>query len=162
VNLGARMDWPTVKRDLAPPELRGTPVHEFLEMLRYFLAGQIEITPEVEGVFLSLMRVDRDGNIHPRLSHANHLRILHALWRQDAQGLLRRVRVPTLVLAVRSKPGVPDSAGFFEEKQRAAGTVRSIGDPIRFAWVDGIHDIPLQRPRVLAGQIIRFARETVG
>lgn len=157
LSLRDRMDWPTTKERLAPPHLRGTPVHEFLEMTRYFLHGQVEITPEVEAVFLSLMRVDRDGNIHPRLSRANHLRILRALWEQDSLGLLRRVRVPTLVLAVRSPPGTPDSAGFMEEKERASRLVRAIDGPVRFEWIDGIHDVPLQRPRALATRIARFA-----
>jgi pimeloyl-ACP methyl ester carboxylesterase len=157
LGLRDRFDWPTARQALAPPNLSGTPLHEFLEMIRYFLRGQVEITPEVEAVFLSLMRVDGSGNIHPRLSRANHLRILRSLWEQDALGLLRRVRVPTLVLAVRSAPGIADSAGFMEEKERAAGVVRAIGDPVRFAWIDGIHDLPLQRPAALAGRILRFA-----
>jgi pimeloyl-ACP methyl ester carboxylesterase len=157
LNLRERMDWATTKERLAPPDLKGTPVHEFLEMIRYFLHGQIEITPQVEAVFLSLMRVDRDGNIHPRLSRANHLRILRALWEQDATSLLRRVRVPTLVLAVRSAPGVADSAGFMEEKERASAAVKAIGEPVRFAWIDGIHDVPLQRPEAVAARIRRFA-----
>ena len=157
LNLRDRFDWPTARQALAPPNLSGTPLHEFLEMVRYFLRGQVEITPEVEAVFLSLMRVDAHGNIHPRLSRANHLRILRALWEQDALDRLRQVRVPTLVLAVRSAPGTVDSAGFMEEKERAAGAVRAIGDPVRFAWVEGIHDLPLQRPAALAGRIRRFA-----
>lgn len=153
LNLRDRMDWPTAKQALAPPDLKGTPVHEFLETIRFFLRGQIEITPEVESVFLSLMRVDPDGNIHPRLSRANHLRILRALWEQDARALLRRIRVPTLVLAVRSAPGVPDSAGFLQEKERAAEGVRAIGSPVRFEWIDGIHDVPLQHPDAVAARI---------
>jgi pimeloyl-ACP methyl ester carboxylesterase len=157
LRLRDRMDWPTTKERLAPPDLRGTPVHEFLEITRYFLHGQVEITPEVETVFLSLMSVDRDGNIHPRLSRANHLRILRALWVQDTLGLLRRARVPTLVLGVRSPPGTPDSAGFMHEKERASRLVRAIGGPVRFEWIDGIHDVPLQRPRALASRIARFA-----
>lgn len=157
LRLRDRMDWPKTKERLAPPDLRGTPVHEFLEMTRYFLHGQVEITPEVEAVFLSLMRIDGDGNIHPRLSRANHLRILRALWEQDTLALLRRVRVPTLVLAVRSPAGTPDSAGFMHEKERASADVRAIGGPVRFEWIDGIHDVPLQRPRALASRIARFA-----
>lgn len=159
LNLGERMDWRTCREELAPPDLKGTPVHEFLEMLRYFLHGQIEITPDVEAVFLSLMRVDAHGDIHPRLSRANHLRILRALWEQDTQGLLRRSPVPALVLGVRAKDGAPDSAGFMEEKERAASTVKVIGGHVRFAWIDGIHDLPLQRPDALARRIARFARE---
>ena len=157
LRLRDRFDWPTAEQVLAPPNLSGTPLHEFLEMIQYFLRGQVEITPEVEAVFLSLMRVDAQGNIHPRLSRANHLRILRALWEQDALELLRRVRLPTLILAVRSKPGTADSAGFMEEKERAAGAVRTIGDPVRFEWIEGIHDLPLQRPAALAGRIRRFA-----
>lgn len=160
LDLRDRYDWATAKEALAPPNLSGTPLHEFLETVRYFLHGQVELTPEVEAVFLSLMRVDAHGNIHPRLSRANHLRILRALWEQDTLELLRRVRVPTLVLGVRSPPGVPDSAGFMREKETAAGIVRAIGDPVRFEWVRGIHDLPLQRPVALANRIRRFAAET--
>jgi pimeloyl-ACP methyl ester carboxylesterase len=161
LNLGERMNWETCREELAPPDLKGTPVHEFLEMLRYFLHGQIEITPEVEAVFLSLMRVDAHGDIHPQLSRANHLRILRALWEQDSQGLLRLVRVPTLVLGVRSPPGVPDSAGFMQEKERAAEVVRAIGGHVRFKWIDGIHDVPLQRPEAIARRITGFAGHVV-
>jgi pimeloyl-ACP methyl ester carboxylesterase len=162
LNMRDRMDWPTAKERLAPPDLKGTPVHEFLEMIHYFMRDQLEITPEVEAVFLSLMRVDGQGNIHPRLSRANHLRILRALWGQDALGLLERVRVPTLILAVRSAPDAPDSAGFMEEKERAASAVKAIGSPVRLEWIDGIHDVPLQRPDAVARRISRFARQPVG
>ena len=162
LNLRDRFDWPTARAVLAPPNLAGTPLHEFLEMIRYFLHGQVEITPEVEAVFRSLMRVDAHGNIHPRLSRANHLRILRALWAQDALELLRRVRVPTLVLGVRTPAGTADSAGFLQEKERAARDVRAIGDRVRFEWVEGIHDLPIQRPRALAARITRLASRLGG
>lgn len=162
LSLRDRFDWRGAKATLTPPDLRGTPLNEFLEFVRYQLGGVIEITPEVEAVFLSLMRVDRHGNIHPRLSRTNHLRILRALWEQDAPGLLARVRVPTLVLAARSRGSGPDSAGFREEKERAASRVRALGGPVRFAWIEGIHDVPLQRPNAVASRIARFARPLVG
>jgi len=158
LGLRDRMDWPMARRELAPPEIAGTPVNEFLGWVRSSLGGVLEVTPEIEAVVLSLMRVDRDGAIHPRLSRANHLRILRALWEQDPLELLRRVRVPTLVLAVRSVDGAPDSAGFLEQKRRAASAVRAIGDPVRFEWVDGIHDLPLLDPTGLARRILRIAR----
>ena len=157
-----RMDWRTARTMLAPPQLKGISLEQFRAGMRNFTRGAVEITPEVEAVFLSLMRVDRDGNIHPRLSRANHLRILRALWEQDAQELLRRVQVPTLVLAVRSAPGEADSAGFMEEKERAAEVVKAIDEAVRFEWIEGIHDIPIQRPEAVADRIERFAREVVG
>ena len=78
----------------------------------------------------------------------------------DAPGLLRRVSVPTLVLAVRSVPGAPDPAGFVEERRRVARAVREIGPPVRFEWIEGIHDVPLQRPAAVARKIIDNARRS--
>ena len=157
-----RMDWRTARTMLSPPQLKGMSLGQFRAGMRTFTRGAVELTPEVEAVFLSLMRVDRDGNIHPRLSRANHLRILHALWEQDAPALLRRVRQPTLVFAVRSAPGEADSAGFMEDKERAAEVAKAIDGVVRFEWIDGIHDIPIQRPIAVAERIQRFAREVVG
>jgi pimeloyl-ACP methyl ester carboxylesterase len=157
-----RMDWRTARTMLAPPQLKGMSLEQFRAGMRNFTRGAVELTPEVEAVFLSLMRVDRDGDIHPWLSRANHLRILHALWEQDAPGLLRRVRQPTLVLGVRSAPGEADSAGFMEDKERAAEVVKAIDGAVRFEWIDGIHDVPVQRPDAVAERIQRFAQEVVG
>src|SRR5687768_2238425 len=112
INLRDRFDWPTAREVLAPPPIAGTPVHTFLRGIRRHLGGAMEVTPQVEAVILSLVRVDRDGRVHPRLSRTNHLRILRALWGQDTLGLLRRVRVPTLVLAVRSPRGAAEAPGF--------------------------------------------------
>jgi pimeloyl-ACP methyl ester carboxylesterase len=153
-----RFDWETARETLAPPRIAGTPVREFLARMHARLGPVLEITPEIEAVFLSLMRVDRDGRIHPRLSRANHLRILRSMWEQDTTSLLRRMRVPTLVLAVRPAPASPDPAGFQEAKRRGARAVRAVGGPVRFEWIDGIHDVPLQRPGALARRIVRAAR----
>lgn len=158
LDLRDRFDWKTAREALAPPRIAGTPVEEYLAWVRSWLGAVMDVTPEVEEAVLAIMHVDRDGRIHPRLSRANHLRILRAMWEQDTTDLLRRVRVPTLVLAVRSVPGSPDPAGFSEDKRRAARIVRAIGGPVRFEWVDGIHDLPLQRPDALARRIVRAAR----
>jgi pimeloyl-ACP methyl ester carboxylesterase len=59
-------DWATAKRALAPPPLGGMPLEEFLDDAGRYLP--VELTPEVERLVLSLMRVDRQGRIWPRLS----------------------------------------------------------------------------------------------
>jgi len=156
--LRERLDWQTAKRLLAPPEIAWTPVQRYLGWGRSHLGRVVHLTPEVEAILLSFVRVDRHGRIHPRLSRANHLRILRALWEQETTQMLRRVGAPTLVLAVRSGSAGTDSTGFAQAKARAARDVRAIGDPVRFEWIDGIHDLPLQRPEALAGRIVRAAR----
>jgi pimeloyl-ACP methyl ester carboxylesterase len=151
-----RSDWRTTKAMLSPPAFGGVPVDTFLEGIPEHTG--LERTPEIEAVVLSLVRVDRGGGVHPRLARSNHMRILHAMWAQDTDGLLRRLRVPTLVLAARTRDVDPDRADLARAKAAAAGRVRAIGPPVAFEWIEGIHDVPLQRPEAVARRIARFAR----
>jgi pimeloyl-ACP methyl ester carboxylesterase len=155
VTMRERFDWTTAKRALAPPEFGGITVDAFLRRVHRNLGRTIPNTSGLDEILLSLVRVDPQGRIRPRLSRANHLKILRALWEQDAFGLLERVRLPTLILAARS---VGSSApGFKRDKAIAARRVRTIGPPVSFAWIEGIHDVPLQRPEAVARRIARFA-----
>jgi pimeloyl-ACP methyl ester carboxylesterase len=83
------------------------------------------------------------------------------MWEQDTPTLLRAVRVPTLVLGARSRTPSPQEEPYIQAKVEAARMVRAIGEPVRFEWIEGIHDVPLQRPEALARRIARFAREAV-
>jgi pimeloyl-ACP methyl ester carboxylesterase len=150
-----RFDWRTAKRVLSPPAFGGIPVEAFVSGIPEHTG--LERTPEIENVVLSLIRVDGRGRVHPRLARSNHLKILHALWAQDTDGLLRRVRVPTLALAARTRDVAPDQAEFTRVKAEAAGGIRAIGPPVAFEWIEGIHDVPLQRPEAVARRIARFA-----
>lgn len=150
-------DWATVKRELAPPHLAGMPVDEFRRMMRTFLGDAVEVTPQIEEIVLSVMHVDRRGRIRPRLSRANHLRILRAIWLQDPDAELARLSVPTLAVLARGG-GDPE---WDERKRRAAKRVARSGAPIRVSWMEGIHDLPLQHPDTLAARIERFAEQLV-
>jgi pimeloyl-ACP methyl ester carboxylesterase len=151
------MDWATVKQQLAPPHLAGMPVEEFRRMIRTFLGDAVEITPEIEQIVLSVMHVDRRSRIRPRLSRANHFRILRAIWLQDLDAALARLSVPTLAVLARGG-GDPE---WDERKRRAVKRVARSGAPVRVSWLEGIHDLPLQHPDALAGRIERFAEQLV-
>ena len=154
-------DWRSAREGLAPPPLAGTPVERFRRMMRSFIGEELDLTPQVEDIILSVMRIDREGRIHPRLSRANHLRILRAIWEQDPIAAFTRLRVPVLAIAAR-REGTDDD--FTAAKRRGMTEARraSRGRPARFRWMEGIHDLPLQRPPALAGAVERFAREAVG
>ncbi len=156
-SLRASMDWPTARERLAPPHLAGMPVEEFRGMIRTFLGEAVEVTPQVEEIVLSVMRVDRRGRITPRLSRANHFRILRAIWLLDPDAALARLSVPTLAVLARAG-GDPDGDG---RKRADAQRVRRSGAPVRLTWLEGIHDLPLQHPDALARRIERFAGQLV-
>ncbi|HWO69376.1 MAG TPA: alpha/beta fold hydrolase [Actinomycetota bacterium] len=157
VPLRDRMSWAEARERLRPPPLAGMPLERFLAQGRRMLSPHLEVTPEVEAVLRSLVRVDRAGRIHPRLAPRNHLRILRAMWSSDPLEVLRRARVPVLVLAVASDR--PEDRDFVAAKRRAAAAVRASAPGVRLEWVRGIHDLPLQRPALLARRLTRFAAE---
>jgi pimeloyl-ACP methyl ester carboxylesterase len=157
---GEGMDWPTVRRMLAPPDIDGLPKEGFLAGFRRIMAP-LPVTPEMDQMALSLVRVGRDGRIRRRLSVPNHLKILRAMWRQRPRDLLRAVRVPTLVLAARERPTPPERQPWERARREAVAEVRRIGPPVEFEWIDGIHDVPLQRPAAVAGRIERFGARSI-
>jgi pimeloyl-ACP methyl ester carboxylesterase len=148
--------WEEAKRQLAPPLLAGTPLEAFrTDLIRW---SPVPLTPEVEEIFLSLMRVDGRGRIHPRLARANHFRILRAIWDQDAVALHARLRVPTLAILAH---GSAEAAGFDAAKREAVQRLNAAGSPARFIWVEGIHDLPIQQPELLVRRVTRFATPAV-
>ncbi len=155
--LSDAMDWTTVKEVLAPPRLAGMPVEEFRGSIRTFLGDEVEITPQIEDIALSLMQVDREGRIRPHLSRANHFRILRAIWLRRPDEALARLSVPTLAVLARGG-GDADPEG---HKRGSAERARRSGAPIRVSWLEGIHDLPLQHPAALAGRIERFSEGLV-
>jgi pimeloyl-ACP methyl ester carboxylesterase len=149
--------WAEAREALAPPRLSGMPVEEFRRMIRTFFADFVEVTPDVEEIVLSVMRVDRSGRIRPNLSRTNHFAILRAIWGQDPIGLHAELRIPTLAILAHGA-GEP---GWEEAKRRAAAELRSVGARTQVSWIEGIHDVPLQHPRKLAVRIRRSARSAV-
>ncbi len=151
-------EWATVKELLAPPRMAGTPVDAFRAMIPTFLRGKVRVTPQIVDIVMSVMRVRPDGTIAPHLSRSNHFRILHASWRQDPESLLRTLRVPALAVLAHEGPLPADDP----RRRAVARAHRADRDPLTVAWVQSIHDVPLQHPRALAIRIERFATGVVG
>jgi pimeloyl-ACP methyl ester carboxylesterase len=152
---GDRGRWEDFKQRLAPPLLDGMPMEEFRHGMRRF--SPIPVTPELEDLFLSLMRVDADGRIHPRLSRANHFRILHAIWEQDPPALYGRLRTPTLAILAKG-----DDEAWNGAKGAGVRAMRGAGAPVEVVWIRGVHDLPIQYPDRVAARIGRFAGAAVG
>ena len=162
VGPGLGWDWPTTARELAPPMLSGMPLETFRSSIAQW--SPIPVTPEIEAIFLSLMRVDRDARIHPRLSRANHLRILRKIWEQRPIERYAELRVPTLVILARPADRDETEAPFLEAKRAGLAAARraATGLPVTFTWMRGAHDLPLDRPAALCARIERFAETAVG
>jgi pimeloyl-ACP methyl ester carboxylesterase len=163
VRMRDSVDWPTAKEELAPPHLAGMPLEEFVGLVRTFFADSVALTPDVESIVLSLMRVRPDGTIAPRLSRANHFRILRAIWEHDPYAAWARIAVPTHAIVAHGAGGA-DTADWEAGKRSGVRVVRGItrDRPATLSWMRGIHDLPLQHPDALVRRIETFARRVVG
>lgn len=145
--------WEQVARDLAPPRFAGTPRATFLGWVRDDIPGA---GPEVEEIELRIVELRADDTVGPRLSFENHMRILRAMWDEDATTLFPAVRAPTRYILAEGVGGASED-GFVAAKRRGANLARQrmTGAPtVEVVWLpDTVHDIPLQRPAILATQL---------
>lgn len=153
--------WEQISRDLAPPEFAGTPRETFLGWVRSSIPNW---RPELEEIELNIVELRPDNTVGPRLSRANHMRILRAMWDEEPETIYAAIRAP--VLYVLAQPsGTSDShdgAAFLAAKRQGIGRAQTMlsGSPrVEVAWMaDTVHDIPLQRPEALAEQLATFLR----
>ena len=94
------------------------------------------------------------GTLRPRLSIEHHMEIAHHLFDADGYGLMAQVRCPMLFVPA----GHPDH----EDTPKVRSVARAqevVGDRARFVWIDGVHDLPVQRPVEVAAAITAFVDE---
>ncbi len=156
IQANPEMTWERTERELAPPNFIGTPVDDFKRRLKQY-AGNLW-KPSVEQVILANFEIQNDNTIRPRLSYANHMKILRALWEQRPRELYPLIQCPTLLLP--AEKANDDNRAWLERRRvQIAHAAREIPNNRLVLFRDTVHDIPLQRPRKLANSIIKFARD---
>jgi pimeloyl-ACP methyl ester carboxylesterase len=151
--------WETVQERLTPPRLAGMRVEDFLARVREMNAFW-EPGDEVLSIILANFEIGEDETITPRLTLENHLQIVREMWEFRTYERYQLVRCPAM--AIPARPGDTrnqQELEFLELKERGVERARQIMPGLQVHWMENtIHDIPLQRPRELAEQIVRFAR----
>jgi pimeloyl-ACP methyl ester carboxylesterase len=94
------------------------------------------------------------GTLRPRLTLGHHMDIAHHLFDANGYELMAKVQSPMLFIPAGS-PDHEDSP-----KVRSIALAKAtVGDRARFVWIDGVHDLPVQRPDAVAGAIASFFDE---
>jgi pimeloyl-ACP methyl ester carboxylesterase len=143
--------WKVAKKTMRPPDLRGiTP-----EALRNWM----DASPMSEGsdpetaaqILRGNFEDDGIGHLRPHLRVEQHMQIARHLFDLDGYELMSRVRCPVLFIPA----GRPDHED--TPKIHAIEHAQSVlGDRARVVWIDGIHDLPVQRPHEVAAAIAEF------
>ena len=144
------------REQMAPPDFGGVTVQQFSQRVRDGQLGSL-MTGQIEEIVLANFEVLADGTIRARLSRANHLRIIEALWDHHPPDLYPGVSCPVLVMPARQKsdPSTPERRGMREKSLAAAGAGLAISKTV--CLEDSIPlcpiRVPLQRPELVAGVI---------
>src|SRR5512139_502980 len=78
LQIGDRLDWPTVEKFLEPPDLIGTPVDEFQANMKMWMGSAW--SPKAEAITLQNFEIRADGTIAPQMRKSNHMRVVRAIW----------------------------------------------------------------------------------
>ncbi len=144
------------KEEMAPPDFTGTTIGQLRERARsrkWFSS----MTPELEQVLLANFEVLPDDTIRARLSRANHMQIIEAFWAHKPSELYGMVECPVLLMPARQQSEDSAAARRMRREEAIEGASRLL--PLsKTVWLeDSVHDVPLQRPELVA----RVIRENV-
>ncbi len=150
------MTWERTEKELAPPNFVGTLVTKFKAMIQDY-AGKLW-TQDVENVILNNFEILPDQTIRPRLSYDNHMKILRSMWEQRPKQLYPKIECPVLIVPALSP--MSDDQSFNKVKRPAVEAARKGIAQCEVVWFkETVHDVPLHRPRKLAGVITRFVKK---
>lgn len=143
---------------LAPPRLAGTPRAEFLDRLRGHLSAGV-LSQAVEEAIMGNFAIDAGERIAPHLTYENHLKIVRGMWDQRPTQLFAQVACPALIIPAELPPADQRAAEWLDRKRRSVAVAEASISHARVVWAhDTIHDVQLQRPEWLAGELAAFAR----
>ena len=141
---------------MAPPDFTGVTPQQFMERVRSggqwaTLIGQHG--PSAEEIILGNFERLDDGTIRAKLSRDNHLRIIKALWDHHPSELYPQVTCPVLMMPARQR-GDPDAYERTLARSQSIAAAERLLPHSKTVWLeDSIHDVPVQRPELVAETI---------
>ena len=159
VSASPGMSLERAREEMAPPDLSGLTVERLLEMARDRLPFASPMTPEIAEFLLASFEIQEDGTLRPRLSRANHMRVVDALWLHRPSAIYPLVRCPVLLMPAREEGPQAYREMRLLREEGTAGAERLL--PVsKTVWLeDSIHDVPLQRPELVARVIEDHVRD---
>ena len=154
IDISNRPGWTLeqAREEMAPPIFTGFTPQMMRERVESSGRFGPNAPPETTEAVLANFRVLEDGTIQSNLRRENHLRIIDALWEHKPFGLFPTLRCPVLMLPARQ--AVPDAMARRFRREESIAKAESLLLRSKTVWLeDSIHDVPLQRPVLVADTI---------
>ncbi len=142
---------------MAPPDLTHLSARAFIAGARQRWAQLRPWTPELKAVLMSLFDVTQEGTIRPRFPRAQHMQVVRAMWENSGATTLSAVSCPVLAMPCR-RPGHDErSQELLRRREEALAALAASMPNLTVRWLeDSVHDVPLQRPDLVAGTLAAF------
>jgi pimeloyl-ACP methyl ester carboxylesterase len=154
IEISTRPGWTLeqARQEMAPPDFTGVTVQQLRERARSWSIGAIK-PPLPDDILLANFQVLEDNTIRARLSRQNHLRIIEALWQHRPSNLYPQVKCPVLLMPARRNDDESPVSRRLRREESVAKAIKLL--PLsKTIWLeDSIHDVPLQRPQLVADVI---------
>jgi pimeloyl-ACP methyl ester carboxylesterase len=144
-------NWEMAEQTMKPPALAGITAATLREWMLSSPLAEGSDPDTAAAILLGNFEADGEGHLRPRLNLDHHMQIARHLFELDGYALMARLRCPVLFIPA----GHPDH----EDMPKVHAMERAVsvlGDRARVAWVDGVHDIPVQRPDQVAEAMETF------
>ena len=140
------------KVDMAPPVWEDMTFEKLEERAQTWRPASM-LTPRHMEILRSNFRQNGDSTITSRLSRENHIRIIEALWDHSPPALYPQLQCPVLLMPARQKDNESVAERGWRREESIAEAARLIPKS-RTVWLeDRVHDVPIQRPELVAGTI---------
>ena len=140
------------REDMAPPHFAGMTSLALRERFRNRVRP-FPLPPEFNQILMSNFEVLEDGTVRTRLSRDNHLRIIDALWDHHPSQLYPQMTCPVLMMPARMANDDSVAERTFR-REESVEKAQDLLPKVKVVWLeDSIHDVPVQRPELVAGAI---------
>ncbi len=151
--------WEAFRNRVRPRDVTGTK-EEFLGRLRQQLSDCW--SDQLEGIVLSMVYEDEDGQIQDILRPENHAQVIRQMWDEPASKVLPSVQRPTLIIPAEPRPERANSEFAIMRREQVAMASRVIED-CQVHWIsDTSHDIGYHQPEELGRVITEFLESLEG
>lgn len=164
VNTGrsrVQRSWEEYAQAMAPPDLTHLRWEDFLRGARQRWSQLRTWTPELEAVVASLFEVTEAGTIRPRFPRAQHMQVVRAMWEHRETDRFPALRCPVLLMPCRRANSDERAQEFLRRREEAIAALVAAHPHVTVRWMeDSVHDVPLQRPELVAETILAFLEQS--
>jgi pimeloyl-ACP methyl ester carboxylesterase len=141
--------WAKAEVAMRPPDIAGVDISRLRAWVSQSgLAGDGDVATAVE-ILRGNFEDRGDGQLRPRLRVERHMKIAYALYHLDSASLLASVTQPVhLILAARD--------GMDARRLMADEALGRLPAGSSLQWIEGLHDLPVQRPAEVAAAMQAF------